>query len=75
MGSTGQILLQHNTMSPQDQITFRRWLRLNAVVGFVMAAGLVGMALVGSNSSQSAMNTAAARQAENVTAFALPNAK
>jgi hypothetical protein len=33
MGSNGNILLQYRTMCPQDQATFRRWLRLNAVVG------------------------------------------
>jgi hypothetical protein len=33
MGWNGNILLQYRTMCPQDQATFRRWLRLNAVVG------------------------------------------
>ena len=75
MGSKGQGLLQYKTMSPQDQITFRRWLGLNAVVGFVMAVGLVAMALAGSNSSRSAMHAAAAGQTETVTAYALPRAK
>jgi hypothetical protein len=40
-------------LSPQDQATFRRWLRLNAVVGAILAAGLLAMALVGSNADLS----------------------
>jgi hypothetical protein len=56
MGMKGQVLVQYQTMSPQDQATFRRWLRLNAVVGFLIAAGLVTMVVVG-NTDQSATST------------------
>jgi hypothetical protein len=59
MGSKGQILLQYRTMSPQDQATFRRWLRLNAVVGSILAAGLVAMALVGSGAAPSGQGVVA----------------
>jgi hypothetical protein len=36
-------------MSPQDQITFRRWLWLNTFVGCILITGLLAMALLGSN--------------------------
>jgi hypothetical protein len=35
-------------LSLEDQRTFDRWLEANAVVGLILAAGLVAMALVGS---------------------------
>jgi hypothetical protein len=38
-------------MSPEDRHTFDRWLKANAVVGFVLLAALISMALVGSNSA------------------------
>jgi hypothetical protein len=72
MGSKGQILLQYRTMSPQDQATFRRWLRLNAVVGSIVAAGLVAMALAGSNPDQSGTEIAANSTGGKVAAYALP---
>ena len=59
MGSQGQFLAQYRTMSPDDQVTFRRWVRLNAVVGAIMAVGLVAMALVG-NIDQSAVTAGTA---------------
>ena len=39
------------SMSPEDRHTFDRWLKANAVVGFVLLAALIAMALVGSNSA------------------------
>jgi hypothetical protein len=71
MGSKGQILVQYRTMSPEDQATFRRWLRLNAVVGSILAAGLVGMALVGSNAERPGTEIAAGTNGK-VAAYALP---
>jgi hypothetical protein len=38
-------------MSREDQHAFDRWLKANAVVGLIFAAGLVAMALVGANSA------------------------
>ena len=70
MGSNGQILLQYRTMSPQDQDTFCRWLRLNAVFGSIAVTGLVAMALLGSNAARPAEEIAA--RATTVAAYALP---
>jgi hypothetical protein len=49
----GLIAQRYKTMSPEDKATFNRWLGANAVIGAMMAAGLVAMAWVGSNSVRS----------------------
>jgi len=38
-------------MSPGDQLEFNKWIRANAVVGSIFAIALLGMALVGGNST------------------------
>jgi hypothetical protein len=48
----GKIIQQYRTMSPEDQLTFNRWLKANAVVGLVVLAALVAMAVVGANSER-----------------------
>jgi hypothetical protein len=70
MGSNGRPT-QYRDLSPQDQATFRRWLWLNTVVGVILAAGLVAMALVGSNADRSRTEVAAG--AATGKAAALPN--
>jgi hypothetical protein len=47
----GQIIRQAKNPSPEDQLTFDRWLAGNAVVGSLIAAGLVAMAVAGSMST------------------------
>jgi hypothetical protein len=42
------ILRQLKDMSLEDRRTFYRWLKANAVIGFMFAAGLVALALIGS---------------------------
>ena len=37
-------------LSPEDQREFDRWLKANAILGLIIAGGLVAMALAGSNS-------------------------
>jgi hypothetical protein len=37
-------------LSPEDQREFDRWLKANAILGLIIALGLLGMALAGSNS-------------------------
>jgi hypothetical protein len=37
-------------LSPEDQREFDRWLKANAIVGLIIAVGLVAMALAGLNS-------------------------
>jgi hypothetical protein len=37
-------------MSPEDQLEFDRWLKANAIVGSILAVGMLLMALGGSNS-------------------------
>ena len=72
MGSKGQILDQYRTLSSQDQATFRRWLRLNVVVGSILTAGLVAMALVGSNADRSGTETAGTATSGKVAAYSQP---
>jgi hypothetical protein len=37
-------------LSPEDQREFNRWLKANAILGLIIALGLVAMALAGSSS-------------------------
>jgi len=71
MGSNRQALLRYGRMSPQDQAEFGRWLRLNTVVGSILAAGLVVMALVGSNADRSGTEIAASGTSDKAAAYAL----
>jgi len=41
---------QYRKLSPQDQRTFNRWLKANAIVGAIFAIGFIAMALAGSSS-------------------------
>jgi hypothetical protein len=47
---TGKILQQYRTQFPDDQATFNRWIRANAVIGSIIAIGLIAMAVAGSRS-------------------------
>ncbi len=38
---------EFQNMSPEDQLTFNRWIRANAVVGSIFAVGMLAMALIG----------------------------
>ena len=38
-------------MSPKEQREFDRWLKTNAVLGSILAIGMMAMALAGSNSA------------------------
>jgi hypothetical protein len=46
----GDISRHYKTMSPEDQRTYNRWLKGNAIVGLILLAGLIAMAIAGSNS-------------------------
>lgn len=46
----GQSSRHRKRMSAEDQLTFNRWLKANTIVGLIFAAGLVAMAVAGSNS-------------------------
>jgi hypothetical protein len=58
MGGKGQVFQQASKLSAADRQTFNRWLKGNAVVAFVMAAGLVAMVMAGSHSSRETVVTA-----------------
>ena len=49
----GYISRFYKTMSPEDQRGFNRWLTGNAIIGSILAMGLVAMATAGFNSSPS----------------------
>jgi hypothetical protein len=72
MGSNGR-LIQYRNLSSQDQATFRRWLWVNTVVGAILAAGLVAMALVGSNADRSQTEVAVGAATGRAAAAAVPN--
>jgi hypothetical protein len=44
----GRIAFYYRRLSPDDQRTFDRWLKANAIVGAIFASGLIAMALTGS---------------------------
>jgi len=46
----GHIAFHYKRMSPEDQRTFDRWLKANAILGSILAAGIFVMALAGSRS-------------------------
>jgi len=46
MGGKGRVFRQYKSLSPDDRRTFNRWLEGNAVVGFILVAGLVAMGVV-----------------------------
>jgi hypothetical protein len=50
MSGKGRIFQAAKELSPQDRLTFNRWLKGNAAVAFMLAAGLVAMVMSGSNS-------------------------
>lgn len=43
----GYIAREYQKMSPQDRRTFDRWLTANAVIGCILAAGIIAMAFAG----------------------------
>ena len=47
----GIVLYSVARMSGEDRRAFDRWLKRNAIVGLIFAAGLVAMALIGANSA------------------------
>jgi hypothetical protein len=49
----GYISRFYKTMSPEDQRGFNRWLTGNAIIGSILAMGLVAMAIAGFNSAPS----------------------
>ena len=51
----GYISRFYKTMSPEDQRVYDRWLMGNAIVGSILAMGLVAMAIAGFNSAPSPM--------------------
>jgi hypothetical protein len=55
MRGKGIILQQAKQLSPEDRLTFNRWLKGNAVVAFLLVAGLAVMVLAGSNSARKPM--------------------
>jgi hypothetical protein len=46
----GYISRSYMKMSPQDRRTFDRWLKANAILGFIFAVGIVAMSVAGFNS-------------------------
>ena len=49
----GKIFDQYKPLSPNDRRAFDRWLKGNAVIGSILAAGLVAMTIAGANSGPS----------------------
>jgi hypothetical protein len=70
MGGKGRIFQQAKKLSPEDRLTFNRWLQGNAVVGFILAAGLVAMVMTGSNSGSHEPASAGGKMAPDVVATA-----
>jgi hypothetical protein len=47
----GQIAFYYKRMSPQHHRAFNRWLKANAILGSIFAAGIIAMAVAGSTSA------------------------
>jgi hypothetical protein len=63
--------LNYQSMSPEDQRSFDRWLKANAIFGMIVAAGVVAMAFAGSRIAGSRDATMADnRDASDVAAAA-----
>jgi hypothetical protein len=69
MGGKGRVFRQYKSLSPGDRRTFNRWLEGNAVVGFILVAGLVAMALSASSSGREPL-LASAKQGPDLVATA-----
>ena len=41
----GEIIYEYHKLSPEDQKTLRRWLWANTVVGAILLAGLIALAV------------------------------
>jgi len=41
----GEIIYEYHKLSPEDQKTVRRWVWVNAVVGTILVAGLIALAI------------------------------
>jgi hypothetical protein len=50
---SGYISRTYMKMSPEDQRTFDRWLKANAIIGLIFAVGIIAMAVAGFNSGGS----------------------
>jgi len=72
MTSKRIIVPSYRTMSPQDQITFRRWLSLNALVGCILMVRLLAMAFLGSN-AQPGKEVIAGGMTDKFTARIVPS--
>ena len=58
----GEILAKYKHLSPEEQHSFNRWLRANAIVGVLLAVAVVTVALNGSQTSGPATAPAARAQ-------------
>ena len=60
----GEILRTYRHMSAEDQQIFNRWLKTNAVIGSIVSAALVAMALSGPDMPGPGPRQAVAQNAE-----------
>jgi hypothetical protein len=68
----GYISRFYKTMSPEDQRVYNRWLMGNAVIGSILAIGLVAMAIAGFNSAPSP-TVATSKNPDVIASKARPN--
>ena len=62
-------LREYQRLSPEDQHTFKRWLKTNAILGCILAVGMLAMALAGSRSvGRTDAAVAASSRSSNATA-------
>jgi hypothetical protein len=66
----GYISRFYKAMSPEDQRVYNRWLTGNAIIGSILAMGLLAMAIAGFNSPPS---TTVAKNPEVIVSKARPN--
>jgi hypothetical protein len=68
----GYISRFYKTMSPEDQRVYNRWLIWNAIIGSILAMGLMAMAIAGFNSAPSP-TVATSKTPDVIASKARPN--
>jgi hypothetical protein len=69
----GQIAFYLKQMSAEDQCSFNRWLKANAILGSIFTAGIIAMAVAGSMSA--GPRDAAVASSTSASGGAMPEAR
>jgi hypothetical protein len=68
----GGIANEYRKLNSEDQKTFRRWLWVNTVIGAILLAGLIALALQGDESGTTAQHAQAKLLPERISVSPSP---